>query len=337
MNRYYGVLLLLCVGIILSTVSVSGAYPTHNEITSQVDPVYVEFGSSDNSIIYISAETDIIQGSSSIISSIVYIDANETFNNSRLTLSDKFQSIEPSHYNFTEDSFDETYYQTSWNLSPSSTTTYTVELSINGREIYSTPITINVSPKQVAYRNVTEYTVQSSTTAESNDDLRELLSSKNISYSPLELNKSIERANEIVSVSKKVKIITTTYDDNTSTTNTSVTLTVTPKSDSDKEIVRIIETIPKSFASNTSELSFNIEPTILQYDPVIMWETDPSVEQTYTYTASGAKDVTGNTIAVSSSTGSGQSNTLKIILALLLIPIVGGIIVFFGKYSPENK
>ena len=121
---------------------------------------------------------------------------------------------------------------------------------------------------------------------------------------------------------------TVTHEKQDEDVSTKVTITITPIENQTE--LDIVEVIPKSVAMNARELIYNIEPRILEEDPVIMWHlSDIEAPVNLSYRVEKNVSVVGNTILLSDDVKSDFD--WRTLLPLLFIPLFGGIVLIFSK------
>ena len=232
---------------------------------------------------------------------------------------------------------------TAWNITPKRNTTYTLQLSINDRQVYQTELFVETVERSIVDQNVQEKTVEITDSAmdQSNkEELRTLLYEAGYTYTPLELENMVKSAQEHLDMRKTVTTRTISYDDNSTETVSTVRLSIEPKENTVMKTVQLIEIIPKEVANHTDQLSFKTEsPIILEEDPVIMWNMEGlEEEQTVSYEVKGETSPTGNTVVLAKEQDKTSDQLIvKVLLAILLIPIIVGLIIYFNRSAPQNK
>ena len=157
-----------------------------------------------------------------------------------------------------------------------------------------------------------------------------------------------ERARNVVAVQKTLiveseedEVITGSQEPAPQAKRSTVVLTITPN-DAKDELIEIVEVIPKEIALSASELSFNIQPIILEDDPIVMWQLQ-DIEETVelTYSIDKEVEVTGNTIALAEEVEKevieNEPSFWETIRPLLFIPLAIIAVIYIGKRrSPER-
>ena len=158
-----------------------------------------------------------------------------------------------------------------------------------------------------------------------------------LKYSKLEFEQMNKKALNNYAVEKHIETIKETYENNETKIKTKVTIILNKISD-EKTSVDIIEFIPKDIVSEARMIDSNPRFSVIKEDPVIMWhitETDKNIS----YEINDDVKATGNTILISQLTSESETESFpwKTLAPILLIPLIAGIIVFFGRFEPKTK
>lgn len=220
---------------------------------------------------------------------------------------------------------------------------YVLEYTATDKESTTIEFSIAVQEKVIVDRLLEErVSIPGDITENQKEYLITLLTDAGYDYSLGQFLAYEELADAQVSFNKKVYGETLVYSDNSTTQHTVVVIDI--KTDETILDLKIIETIPKDFASHVDQISFSEEPIILEEDPVIMWHLQGVDEKRLQYSVEGNTTVTGNTILLveegeeeSSTTTSSPLPSKDIWLPVLLIPLIALTIIFFSKFAPKKK
>jgi hypothetical protein len=153
-----------------------------------------------------------------------------------------------------------------------------------------------------------------------------------------------QRAKQVVQVQKTLvqekQVDDVTQEEQESST---IIITVEPTS-STREDVEIIEVIPKEVAqSAANDMTFSVQPIILEDDPVVMWQLK-DVEETVelSYTVNKSVTTTGNTVALSQEgeqepAPQPTKSPWEVIRPLLLIPLAVAAVVYLGRGHTHER
>jgi hypothetical protein len=101
--------------------------------------------------------------------------------------------------------------------------------------------------------------------------------------------------------------------------------------------VTIFEVIPKEIAQNIDEINFNIQPIIIEDDPLIMWHFEEISERVdLSYDVDREVQVNGNTVLTAEEVVRGTP-LWRGLIPLLLIPIIIVGYVYFSKYARRGS
>ena len=139
---------------------------------------------------------------------------------------------------------------------------------------------------------------------------------------------------EDVRVIKQRQYVNRSYSNGSSSVSTIVRLRLQPLV-SDIEAY-VIEEIPKTVVASTNDMVLDTRTIILEEDPVIMWRVSGSEPIEVSYEVPGEQAVTGNTVVVRPAQENQEERTGRTFLALLLIPLIGGIIFFFSRFEQKK-
>ncbi len=232
------------------------------------------------------------------------------------------------------------YFRVQWADSLRENGQYTLLYSTNDTSLFEKNFSITVIPKKIVSqtKEVINLTVQK---ADENllDQTRELFSKAKLNEYTLQEMKNFqttaEKATQVVKLKTYQQIV---YEDGTKKNETLITLQITPKEP--LASLRIVEYIPKDFASKVKQLFFSLPSYTLQDDPVIMWHLkDVSTPVTITYAVDKSTDATGNTVLLAqTSAQTHQSFTnWKIIWPLLVIPLIALLFFYLDKFTQKKK
>jgi hypothetical protein len=127
---------------------------------------------------------------------------------------------------------------------------------------------------------------------------------------------------------------------------TKITLKVNPK----KQLkdLSLYEKIPKCLAKHIDDIEMDEEQRqiikILNPDPLVMWQFDEMAsEKEFSYEVKGVlsedckKQLAAIGIADELGIDIGGTSLFKILLPLLIIPLVGGLLLYVEKFAPRGK
>ncbi|MGM5481013.1 MAG: hypothetical protein ACQESE_01235 [Nanobdellota archaeon] len=334
---------MIFIGVLFLLIASVSAAPSYDEILEKgmVDDIVQR---EKSHILYTLSPSSVTESHTATISTVAFI--NTSFNDSielYLYRQGEDTSIPMTEFIAEDNAENNSYYLTSWNVTPINDTTYTLSLIINGNKAYEKDILVKTVARNIVDQDVKEQSVPVNILKDEaqKEKIRNLLSEAGYSYTPLEFDTLQEEARELLDIRKVQKSQTIKYDDNTSETITTIYFSVEPKNEGDvMETVQIIENIPKIVVNHTDLLVFpEVVPEILEEDPVIMWHMeDLETEESASYEVESNQSVTGNTIVLAKRDQETSDNPLlKILLAIILIPIIVGIIIYFNKYAPEHN
>ncbi|MFP4118456.1 MAG: hypothetical protein ACLFTH_00185 [Candidatus Woesearchaeota archaeon] len=340
MVRFVAFILVAMLLLLLASVSAAPDYDTIVEKGS----LHMVSSDEKNHLLYTLSPDSVIEEHEASISTVAFINTSRNDNISlQLLDQERAKPIEMNEFVADDTPENETYYLTSWNITPEANTTYSLRLSINDRTVHQTDVFVEVKERSIVDRNVRETALDISKTAlddQVEKKVRLLLSDAGYSFTPLEFENLKNNARMLLDTRKTLTTRTVWYDDNTSKTTTTVNLSIEPKPDAKIKNVKLIEVVPKSVANDTDQLSFKDDvPEILEKDPVIMWNMeDLEDQQGATYEVEDESDVTGNTIVLAEEKkNTGKNAFFKILLAIILIPLIVGLIIYFNRYAPEQR
>lgn len=227
-----------------------------------------------------------------------------------------------------------------WTDSLEADSTYELRYTLSDGTIWSEEFSIRVNPKVVVDRLLQETIYNPNTITENQKEfLVGLLVDAGFDYTLGTFLEEETQANQQASVEKKVFVETVVYSDDSTTTQTVVVLDV--RVEDVLSNLRIIETIPKDFASHVDNISFSQEPIVLEEDPVVMWHLEGVEEERLQYSIEGNVSLTGNTILLTSVVDEEERDEVApsrdLWLPILLIPLIAMIIIFFSKFNPNKK
>ncbi|MBN2457702.1 hypothetical protein JXB31_01065 [Candidatus Woesearchaeota archaeon] len=139
-------------------------------------------------------------------------------------------------------------------------------------------------------------------------------------------------------VRKKARIIGVMDNDTHLTRNiTEVTIQIRPKNTIYN--LSIYEEIPKSVAADITELDFDIEPEVLNPDPLIVWhfaKIDKPIDLNYRVDEEVEIETLENinTVIIADEV---RESRLKSYLPLLIIPFIIVLVVVFARFGPKQK
>ncbi|MFW5866007.1 MAG: hypothetical protein ACOCU6_02850 [Nanoarchaeota archaeon] len=334
-------LILISTACLLILSSVVSAIPTFETVTEKGFIENIVSGDK-NHLMYIYRDSNVTEGHEYSISTVSFLNTSQNATIELGLFSENGTRINMTHFRADDTENNETFYMVSWNMTPEEDTTYTLHLTIDDDLIYERDMTVSVVERVVEDRDVVENNIRLDSIPIEDEDIetvRNLLIEHGIEYTPLELEEMKETGHEKVKARKKIRTETLSYDDNSSETKTTTTISITPKEEG-LEYIQVIEIIPKTVAEHSSQLGYpDLEPVILDEDPVIMWHVDdPRPERdSVSYETSTNKSVTGNTILLAKEGENDSGTNLNSLLAIILIPIVAGLIIYFNKFAPEKK
>lgn len=250
----------------------------------------------------------------------------------------------PSHNSVADLENGDTYLLMEWNENLMQNASYKIEFVVNEEKVFSEEFTVQVLEKTIISRTVEqnrveEYsTTSDSTTSDStnlNSSLEGVIKSTQ-SYSDLEYETARENAKKHADIKKTLEKEKIIFMDNTSLTISTIKITIKP--DANVVSMKLIEDIPKNIATNVSQLNFSSQPIILKDDPIIMWDLkDINETRTLSYEVEKDVAVTGNTVLLANvAKDQEKSFNWNILFALLLIPIIAGILIYFSKFAPKK-
>ena len=211
-------------------------------------------------------------------------------------------------------------------------------LSINADErSHEEQLTVIVKPKVVADTfTISDVVENVEPQGFAIQEVRDELLEEGMVFTPEEFEVYQDNAKEVVVLEKKKITTTTTYEDDTTKTTTTVQLLL--REIGDAESVTVIEIIPKEFAERANEMEYSPQPTtILQDDPMIMWHIEELEDtKTITYEIDTDTEVTGNTVLLIEQLPE-KTKRRNTILAIVLVPLVAIIVIFFAQFSPGKK
>jgi hypothetical protein len=177
----------------------------------------------------------------------------------------------------------------------------------------------------------------SNTIINPSQEVFDLLASQGYEFSKEEQDILIKNS-KYVSLKKDSKIIKKINNEGKLEEQTIISLNLTAQ-DNVKEIY-LIEIIPKEFAKSAYDITYANTPIVLEEDPVIMWHLhDENKEKKQTYSINKSSEVTGQSVILTGLYDVEQKSNVswELIAPLLLIPLIGGFIIFFAKFAPKKE
>jgi len=230
----------------------------------------------------------------------------------------------------------DTYLLMEWNENLMENASYNLNFIIDGEEIFSKEFQVEVKEKTIVNRTV-EQTRITEEDQSVNTDIKDLVIS-NRDYSNLEFDNLRRNAENHLVIEKTLEKETILFMDNTSLITSKIIVNIKPVNGEEILSMDYIEEIPKSIANSVSEIIFSSNPIVLKDDPIIMWHVETFNEtQTFSYEVENDVEITGNTVLLAN-VASEQEKSFNwgILFALLLIPLIAGIIIYFSRFGPKK-
>lgn len=125
------------------------------------------------------------------------------------------------------------------------------------------------------------------------------------------------------------------YDPQTNTTT--IRVHIRPKTGMLVQNITIIEFIPKEVAQTVADISFSIDPIVLNDDPLVMWQfATVNEDLDLSYELEGEAQITGNTVVVAENIENEDSPWL-IIVPMLIIPVIVILLIFVPRILKKKK
>jgi hypothetical protein len=233
---------------------------------------------------------------------------------------------------------DEAYFYIEWVDTLRRNSTYVLEYVVEESVVLQEEFSVAVLPKPIDSQARESYPVLHEESASAVlETTRQLLSEKNIvSLTPQELRNYKQTAKASILLNKTRIIQETHYEDGTIRNETIIVVTLLPTSPLDT--IYVVEHIPKSFASTTSQLYTSTPFIVLEKDPVILWQLEDVAEPVnLSYTVEKSTDITGNTVllAIAKEEPSASLNW-KLLAPLLFIPFIA-LLILYGTHFTSSK